>query len=81
MPKRKIWFVGYSPRLWVPVSFEGSGVMAVFVTGLYLLYQMNGVSDDVAFQISVHWPVLVEMLVLILAFYWVSRGHVDKRYA
>ena len=81
MSKGNTWFIGYSARLWVPVSFEGWGVMAVFVAGLYLVYQVYGVSDDVPFQISVHWPILVEMLVLILAFYRVSRGHVDKRYA
>lgn len=80
MLEKKRWFVGYSTTLWVPVTLEGWVVIIAFIAGLYLVYQLNGVSGDVPFDITLHWPVIVEMLVVIIGFFWISKGHVDKRY-
>ncbi len=80
MSRGKRWYIGYSRTLWVPVSIEGWLLTIVFVCGLYFIYALNGVSGDVPFQITVHWPMIVEMVGLITGFYWLSKGHVDKRY-
>ena len=80
MTEKKRWFIGYSARLWVPVSLEGWIVFIAFISGLYFVYQVNGVSGDVPFKLSLHWPTIVEMIVVIIGFFWISKGHVDKRY-
>lgn len=77
---KKIWFTGFSRTLWVPVSIEGWGVTLASIFALYLIFKFNNVSDDIPFVFSQHWPVLVELAILVLAMYSVSSGHVDKRY-
>lgn len=80
MSEKKRWFVGYCAQFWIPVSLEGWILTTVFMSGLYLIYQVNGVSANIPFQISVHWPVIAEMLALVIGYYWIAKGHVDRRY-
>ncbi len=80
MKEQKIWFKAYNFNLWIPVSLEGWVVMAVFMLLLFLIAQLNNVSSDVAFSLAQHWPTLVELAVVIAVFYYVTRGHVDKKY-
>lgn len=80
MLKGKRWFIGYSSTLWLPVSIEGWLVTGLFAVGLYLVVWGNGVTGDVPFKFSKHYPVLLEMIFLVVAFYWITRGRVDKRY-
>ena len=80
MSEGKRWFIGYGRTLWVPVSVEGWLLTVLFVSGLYLIFSLNAVSGDTPFQLSVHWPMIVEMIAMIIGFYWLSSGHVDKRY-
>jgi hypothetical protein len=77
---KKIWFTALSRRLWIPISFEGWGVTLAFALGLFLIYKVNGVSDKVAFKFSRHWPILLELGLLVAPLLWVSRGHVKKKY-
>jgi len=78
--EKKIWFMALSGRLWIPISLEGWGIAIAFVFALFLIFKINGVSDDVAFTFSEHWPMLLELAVITAALYAVSRRHVDKRY-
>lgn len=80
MAGKKIWFKGLSSRLWLPVSIEGWVVTVVFVLAIYAIMIMNNVSGGVPFDFSEQWPILVEMIVAVIAFYFVTRGHVDKKY-
>ena len=81
MQAQKIWFKASNFNLWIPVSLEGCwGVTAVFTLLLFLIATLNNVSSDVAFSLSQHWLTLVELAVVIASFYYVTRGHVDKKY-
>jgi len=75
---KKYWFLKMSRTLWIPISWEGWGALFVFVGALMLIYKGNDVSDEVTFDLASHWPMLLEMGVSIMAFYWVSHGHVKK---
>lgn len=77
---KKIWFKGYSRTLWIPISLEGWTVSVAFAFGIFLILKINKVSDNVAFSFSNHWPMLLEMAILIFTMYWITRGHVDKNY-
>jgi hypothetical protein len=77
---KKIWFSAISYRLWIPVSIEGWVVTFAFALGIFLIFKVNEVSDKVAFKLSVHWPMLLELAILAVGLLWVSRGHVKKRY-
>jgi len=81
MPKEsKIWFKGFSRTLWVPVSVEGWGTCLAFALALFSVYLLNEISADVAFALSKHWPIIFELTVITILFYWISHGHVDKKY-
>ena len=77
---KKIWFTGYTSRLWIPVSIEGWGLTAAMVLSLFLIFKMNNFSDEIPFSFAEHWPTLLELVGVAIAFYWVSRGHVNKKY-
>ena len=77
---KKIWFIGISRTFWIPTSIEGWFTTIVSIFLLYLIYVINGVSDDIPFSFSRHWPILVEITVVIFGLYWVTAEHVDKRY-
>ena len=77
---KKIWFKGLSRRLWIPVSVEGWGVTITCVLGLLLVFKINKVSGGEPFSLAVHWPMLAELACLTLALWWITRGHVDKKY-
>jgi hypothetical protein len=76
--KKKIWFIGYHGRFWLPVSWEGwllfVGMFAMG-SGLAALGRSQG-----QFSLAHSWPMLIAVFGYLAAFYWVSRGHVDKRY-
>lgn len=78
--QKKRWYIAYSSRLWVPVSIEGWLVTVAFAFLLYVIYQFNTLSSSDNFTLSTHWPMLIELLLLIAAMYWLSSGHVEKRY-
>ena len=77
---KKIWFTAISRRLWIPRSIEGWGVTCAFALGIFLIFRINGVSQKIAFKLSVHWPMLLELAILAVGLLWLSRGHVEKRY-
>lgn len=78
--EKKIWFKGLSRKLWLPVSIEGWLFTIVTFSLIGLISKVHHISDDVPFVFSQHWPALLELAILILACYVVSKGHVDKRY-
>ena len=80
MNEKKIWFKGFSSRLWVPVSMEGWLVTASFFIGIMLIGKINNVSNGASLAVSQIVPILVEFALLIGVLYFVTRGHVDKRY-
>jgi hypothetical protein len=80
MNKKKYWFLALDYRIWIPISWEGWGMTASFVCALVIILKVNGVSEEVAFNFSKHWPMLLELVISIVAWYWVSRGHVKKKH-
>lgn len=78
--REKVWFKAYSFNLWIPVSLEGWVVTVVFTVLLFFLAKLNNVSSEMPFSLSQHWPILLELAVVTAIFYYVSKGHVDKRY-
>ena len=76
----KIWFTAFSRRLWIPISIEGWIVTVSVIFALYMIFKINNVSNDVPFTFSQHWPMLLELAVVVAALYSVSRGHVKKNY-
>ena len=80
MKDKKVWFIGYTSRFWVPVSIEGWLVTVVSLLSIGIILKSNNVSGNVPFSFSSHWPMLVEIAVLILVSYFITKGHVDKRY-
>lgn len=78
--EKKIWFKGFSRRLWVPVSVEGWLATVSFFMGIVLINKMNNMSNDAHLTMSQFWLILVEFAVLLGALYFVTRGHVDKNY-
>jgi hypothetical protein len=80
MKQKKTWFIGFTSRLWVPVSFEGWLVTASFFTGIIIIGKMNNVSNDASLNISQIILILLEFFVLLGFLYFVTKGHVDKRY-
>lgn len=80
MREKKIWFKGYSSRFWVPISIEGWLVTASFFIGISLIGKINNISNDVPLAVSQIWPILVEFAVLLGTLYFITKGHVDKRY-
>jgi hypothetical protein len=80
MKQKKTWFIGFTSRLWVPVSLEGWIVTASFFTGIILIGKINTVSNDVSLSISKIILILLEFIVLLVIFYFLTKGHVDKKY-
>jgi hypothetical protein len=80
MKEKKIWFRGYSSRLWIPVSIEGWLVTVSFFMGILLIGKINNASSDSNLTFSQIWPILLEFAVLLGALYFVTKGHVDKKY-
>jgi hypothetical protein len=72
--------MGLSGRLWIPISIEGWGVTVAVTVALSLIYKINNISNDVTFTFSQHWPILLELAVVVIALYSVCRGHVNKKY-
>lgn len=80
MMKKKIWFIGFTSRLWIPVSIEGWLVAASFFIGIILIGKINNVSSDASLSGSQILQILVEFAVLLGPLYFITKGHVDKRY-
>jgi len=80
MDKEKIWFKAYNSRLWVPVSVEGWVATGVFFLLLFVIAKAHKISGDAPFVLSQHWPVVVEYILLSALFYYVTKGHVEKKY-
>jgi hypothetical protein len=78
--EKKIWFTGLSRTLWIPKSIEGWSVTVVVIFALYLIFKINKISNDIPFVFSQHWPMLLELAVVMVTLYSVSKGHVDKKY-
>ena len=80
MEEKKFWFIGFTSRLWVPVSIEGWLITASSFIGILLILKINNISNDASLTISQILPMLVEFAGLIGALYFLTKGHVDKRY-
>ncbi len=80
MKQNKVWFVGFTSRLWVPVSIEGWLVSALFFTGIFLIGEINHVSSNDSLTLVQGIPVVIEFICLLVALYFVTKDHVDKRY-
>lgn len=80
MKQNKTWFVGYTSRLWVPVSFEGWLATAAFFVGIFIIGKINNVPKNTSLNVSQIMPILFEFIILIIILYFVTKGHVDKRY-
>ena len=80
MTEKKIWFKGINRRLWIPVSIEGWGVTALFFIGIFLMKKMNNFSTDANLTITQIFITLVEFAVLLGILYFLTKGHVDKKY-
>jgi hypothetical protein len=75
---KKPWFHRVSFRLWLPLSCEGWLLLAGLVAGMLLIPYLNGLDTRESLSLERHWPALVELGVLIIAFYWLAHGHVRK---
>lgn len=80
MREKKIWFIGYTSRLWVPVSFEGVLVTVSFFIGIVIIGKINNVPNGVSLNLSQIILILLEFILLLASLYIVTIGHVDKRY-
>lgn len=80
MKQKKTWFIGFSSRLWVPVSFEGCLVSASFFIGIIVIGKIDSVSTNASLNISQIILIILEFIVLLGVLYFVTKGHVDKRY-
>jgi len=80
MKGKKIWFIGYSSRLWVPISIEGWLVTASFFTGMLFIGKLNAASNSTSLHFSQILPILIEFALLLGILYFLTKGHVDKRY-
>ena len=78
--EKKIWFTGFSRTLWIPKSIEGWSVTVAVIFSLFMIFKINKISNDIPFIFFQHWPMLLELAVVVLALYWVTKGHVDKKY-
>jgi len=75
---KKVWFHRVNARIWLPISWEGWAMLLGFVGGFFLIPYLNGLSRNESIVFARDWPVLLEMGVLVVAFYWLSSGRVRK---
>lgn len=75
---KKYWFRKVSPTLWAPLSWEGWVAIGGIILGLFFIYKTNDISSDVALSFSIHGPMVIELVLLIVIFFWVTYGHVKK---
>lgn len=75
---KKYWFRKVSPTLWVPLSWEGWLATGCLLLAFSFIYKTNNISSDVAFSFAVHGPMIIEMVLSIVIFYWITYGHVKK---
>ena len=76
--EKKLWFHRVTSRLWLPISWEGWVVMGGVIGGLFGILRLNGIQRNTPVTSTHFWPVLLEVLVLIVAFFWLTRGRVRK---
>ncbi|WP_186441144.1 hypothetical protein, partial [Desulfamplus magnetovallimortis] len=69
--ENKCWFVGMSSRMWIPVSWEGWLLTAICVGLIFLITNINDVSNS-SINLSRDWPLFLELIVVIIGFYWIS---------
>ncbi len=75
---KKPWFHRVSFNFWLPISWEGWLMMAGLIAGIMLIPTLNHLSSHEPISLKRHWPALAELAVLVIAFYWLSRGHVRR---
>lgn len=80
MKEKKIWFKGFSSRFWIPISIEGWLTTVLFFVGIILIAKINNTSSGASLTFSQMWPVIIEFAVLLGIFYFLTKGHVDKKY-
>lgn len=78
--EKKIWFIGKTRRLWIPISIEGWIALIAPVISFFLIIKLHGLDLKEKFILQNHWYIIVEMVTVIILFYIITRGHVDKRY-
>ncbi|MDA8126831.1 MAG: hypothetical protein M0009_16805 [Deltaproteobacteria bacterium] len=77
--RKKFWFLKLSGRIWIPISWEGWLTAFVLVFALLLIGTQSWIYYREAFSLARHWPILLELSITLIAFYWLSHGHVKKR--
>ena len=75
---KKFWFLKLSYRLWVPISWEGWLITCGLALTLFLIHAQMGVAGKETFNLARHWPILVELGMTVVAFFWLAHGHVKK---
>lgn len=78
--EKKIWFIGKTRRIWIPISVEGWLAMITPLILFFSLIKLQGLNPKENFSLNDHWYILLEMLIIVILFYVITRGHVDKRY-
>lgn len=77
---KKVWFIGYHSRFWVPVSIEGWAVTASFFLTLWGALLVMGQRPEEQVSLAGVLLFFVVYAPLAVGFYWLTREHVDKRY-
>ena len=80
MKNKKIWFIGFTSRLWLPISIEGWVISALFFIGILLIGFINNIPNDTSLPFIKVVLILIEFFSLLVTFYFITKGHVDKRY-
>ena len=80
MKDKKVWFIGFTSRLWLPVTIEGWLVTASLFLGILLIGKINSVPGNTSLTLFQALPIVIEFICLLAVLHFVTRGHVDKRY-
>ena len=77
--ERQFWFLKLSYRIWIPISWEGWITTFALALALFLIRTQSGLATRETFSLAKHWPILLELIITVIAFFWLSYGHVKKR--
>lgn len=80
MKTKKVWFIGYTSRLWVPISIEGTFITILFFIGIIVIGAINQDTSTNSLTFSQIILLLLEFGTLVTVLYFITKGHVDKRY-
>lgn len=78
--EKERWFIGYSRRMWWPVSWQGWALMVGYFLSMSAIVGLSGHAAEESLSMREIVFLLAQIAVPTVGFYWLSRGHVDKRY-